>query len=74
MHSAASTTEFTTQYIHRRNSYLKQTGCLQGEFDRLIGSVAVAHGLTLVTHNTRHFTDRIGIGLEDWVQKYEDGQ
>ncbi len=36
----------------------------------LIGSVEVAHGLTLVTRNTRHFSDRIGIVLENWVQEY----
>ncbi len=28
----------------------------------------------LITHNTRHFADMVGIVLEDWVQEYEDGQ
>jgi tRNA(fMet)-specific endonuclease VapC len=58
----------------QQKAHLKRIGRLQGEFDMLIGSVAVAHGLTLVTHNTRHFTDMVGIVLEDWVQEYEDGQ
>lgn len=40
----------------------------------LIGSVAGAHGLALVTRNTCHFSDMVGIVLEDWVQEYEDGQ
>lgn len=55
----------------QQKAHLKRTGRLQGEFDMLIGSVAVAHGLTLVTHNTRHFADMVGIVLEDWVQEYE---
>ncbi len=54
--------------------HLKRIGRLQGEFDMLIGSTALAHGLTLVTHNTRHFFDMVGIVLEDWVQEYEGGQ
>jgi tRNA(fMet)-specific endonuclease VapC len=54
--------------------HLKRIGRLQGEFDMLIGSVAVAHDLTLVTHNICHFSDMVGIVLEDWVQEYEDGK
>jgi len=38
-----------------------------GEMDLLIGSVAVAHGATLVTHNTRHFARIDGLHLEDWL-------
>ena len=58
----------------QQKAHLKRIGRLQGEFDRLIGSVAVAHGFTLVTHTPRHFADIVGIGLEDWVQEYEAGQ
>ncbi|NML63635.1 type II toxin-antitoxin system VapC family toxin [Hymenobacter sp. RP-2-7] len=58
----------------QQKAHLKRIGRLQGEFDMLIGSVVVAHGLTLVTHNTRHFFDMVGIVLEDWVQEYEDEQ
>jgi tRNA(fMet)-specific endonuclease VapC len=64
----------TLETYAQQKAYLKRIGRLQGEFDMLIGSVAVAHGLTLVTHNTRHFFDMVGIVLEDWVQEYEDGQ
>ncbi|RZK39206.1 MAG: type II toxin-antitoxin system VapC family toxin [Hymenobacter sp.] len=56
----------------QQKAHLKRIGRLQGEFDMLIGSVAVAYGLTLVTRNTRHFSDMVGIVLEDWVQEYED--
>ncbi|MEJ7663960.1 MAG: hypothetical protein WKG07_32730 [Hymenobacter sp.] len=58
----------------QQKAHLKRIGRLQGEFDMLIGSVAVAHGFTLVTHNTRHFSDMVGIVLEDWVQEYEEEQ
>lgn len=58
-------------YVQQK-AHLKRIGRLQGELDMLIGSVSVAHGLTLVTHNTRHFADMPGIVLEDWVQEYED--
>ena len=56
----------------QQKAHLKRLGRLQGEFDTLIGSVAIAHRLTLVTHNTRHFIDMAGIVVEDWVQEYED--
>lgn len=39
-----------------------------GDMDLLIGSTAVASGLTLVTHNTRHFSRIPKINLEDWLR------
>ena len=56
----------------QQKAHLKRLGRLQGEFDILIGSVAVAHRMTLVTHNTAHFSSMAGIVLTDWVQEYED--
>jgi len=56
----------------QQKAHLKRLGRLQGEFDMLIGSVAVAHRMTLVTHNTAHFSSMAGIVLADWVQEYED--
>ena len=46
---------------------LRRIGRLQGEFDMLIGSTALTHGLTLVTRYGRHFADVAGLGVEDWV-------
>jgi tRNA(fMet)-specific endonuclease VapC len=46
---------------------LKRIDRLQGEFDMLIGSTALAYGLALVTRNTRHFADMLGMLLENWV-------
>ena len=56
----------------QQKAHLKRLGRLQGEFDMLIGSVAVAHRMTLVAHNTAHFSSMAGIVLADWVQEYED--
>ncbi|NWJ45502.1 MAG: type II toxin-antitoxin system VapC family toxin [Chloroflexi bacterium] len=37
-----------------------------GANDLLIASIALANGLTLVTHNTREFSRINGLRLEDW--------
>ena len=39
-----------------------------GERDLVTAAVAVAHGLTLVTHNTREFSRVEGLALEDWAE------
>ncbi|HEX8426486.1 type II toxin-antitoxin system VapC family toxin [Hymenobacter sp.] len=51
----------------QQKAHLKRIGRLQGEFDMLIGSTALAHGLILVTRNTRHFAELQGIQLENWI-------
>jgi len=37
-----------------------------GPNDLMIAAIALAHGLTLVTHNTAEFSRVIGLTLEDW--------
>ena len=37
------------------------------DFDLLIGCAAKAAGLTMVTHNVKHFCHIDGIEIEDWV-------
>ena len=37
------------------------------DFDLLIGCAAKAAGLTMVTHNVKHFKHIDGIEIEDWV-------
>ena len=37
------------------------------DFDLLIGCAAKAAGLTMVTHNMKHFSHIDGIKIEDWV-------
>ena len=54
-----------------QKAQLKRIGRLQGEFDMLIGSTALAFGLTLITHNTRHFTNMPNIALQDRVAEQQ---
>ena len=45
---------------------LAARGQLIGSNDMLIAATARAHGLILVTHNTREFSRVIGLKIEDW--------
>lgn len=45
---------------------LAARGELIGPNDLLIAAIAVAHGLTLVTHNINEFSRVTGLTLEDW--------
>lgn len=47
---------------------LKNAGRPIEEFDLLIGCAAKAAGLTMVTHNVKHFSHIEGIEIEDWVK------
>ncbi|MFT4243428.1 MAG: type II toxin-antitoxin system VapC family toxin [Acidovorax sp.] len=46
---------------------LRRAGTPIGELDTQIAAHALADGLTLVTHNTRHFVQVQGLRLEDWM-------
>ena len=45
--------------------HLQQQGRLIGAYDLLIAAIALAHNLTLVTHNTSEFSRVPGLRLED---------
>ena len=45
---------------------LERRGLVIGPNDLLIASIALVHGLTLVTHNTSEFRNVDGLSLEDW--------
>lgn len=47
-------------------AFLRQKGSLIGPNDFLIAATALAHGATLVTHNTAEFSRVPGLLLEDW--------
>jgi len=46
---------------------LQQTGQPIGNMDTQIAAHALALGLPLVTHNTRHFKRVPGLKLQDWM-------
>lgn len=48
-------------------AHLQQTGQPIGQMDTQIAAHALALGLPLVTHNTRHFKRVAGLKLEDWM-------
>jgi tRNA(fMet)-specific endonuclease VapC len=41
-------------------------GVMLGPYDLQIAAIALVHGLTLVTHNTREFSNVPGLALDDW--------
>jgi tRNA(fMet)-specific endonuclease VapC len=45
---------------------LARKGNLIGPYDLQIAAIALAHGATLVTHNTKEFSRVAGLQLEDW--------
>jgi tRNA(fMet)-specific endonuclease VapC len=49
--------------IHR---HLELLGQLIGPYDMQIAAIALAHGCTLVTHNTAEFSRVPGLVIEDW--------
>jgi len=50
----------------RLRAHLTGLGQLIGPNDLLIAAIALANGLTLVTHNTAEFSRVPGLLLEDW--------
>lgn len=47
-------------------AFLSRAGKLIGPSDLLIAATALAHGATLVTHNTAEFSRVPGLLIEDW--------
>jgi tRNA(fMet)-specific endonuclease VapC len=45
----------------------ERQGTLIGEADLRIASIALAHGLTVVTGNVRHFSRVSGLTVENWL-------
>jgi tRNA(fMet)-specific endonuclease VapC len=46
---------------------LLRGGITVDSVDLMIASVALAHGLTVVTDNTKHFVNIPGLSLENWL-------
>ena len=47
-------------------AHLASNGTPIGPYDLQIAAIALADGLTLVTHNTREFSRVLGLLLDDW--------
>ena len=52
----------------RVRAQMLQRGITVSRSDVMIGSTALVHNLTLVTHNTRDFQSIPGLRLNDWLQ------
>lgn len=52
----------------RLRTALEKQGKLIGPYDLLIAAIALAHGVTLVTHNTSEFGRVPDLALEDWQE------
>jgi tRNA(fMet)-specific endonuclease VapC len=50
----------------RIRAHLTATGMAIGPNDLMIAAIALANGLTLVTHNTAEFSRVPGLTIEDW--------
>ena len=50
----------------RLRAFLERKGRPIDLFDLQIAAIALVHGLTLVTHNTREFSTISGLSIEDW--------
>ena len=50
----------------KEKARLRKIGTPVDDFDLLIGATAIAHDLTMVTNNIKHFDRLEGICLEDW--------
>jgi tRNA(fMet)-specific endonuclease VapC len=58
--------DIAAEIYGRERARLTLVGTPIGANDLLIACIALANGLTLVTHNTREFSRINGLRLEDW--------
>ena len=56
-----------TKHFGDIRSYLASQGTPIGPYDLQIAAIALAHGLTVVTHNIQEFARIPGLKLEDWL-------
>ena len=56
------------RHYARIRHQLEQQGQMIGGNDLMIAAIALAHDLTLVTHNSAEFRRIIGLKIEDWTE------
>jgi predicted nucleic acid-binding protein len=61
--------EEITEIFGREKARLEMTGTPLDDFDLILGCCALAHNLTLVTNNVRHFKRIGGLKLANWLEK-----
>ena len=57
------------QYYGEVRADLERRGMPLGDADLRIGCIALAHGLTMVTGNVRHFERIPGLTVENWIRQ-----
>ncbi len=60
--------ETAAEQFGRFKALLRRGGRPIGDIDLLIASVAMRHGLTVVTNNTTHFDRLPDLTLENWLE------
>lgn len=58
--------EVAADAFGRLRAHLEQAGTPIDPYDMQIAAIAVAHGLIVVTHNTKEFGRVPGLKIEDW--------
>jgi tRNA(fMet)-specific endonuclease VapC len=58
--------DLAAQAFGNIRAQLEARGTPIGAYDLQIAAIALANGLTLITHNTREFNRVKGLQLEDW--------
>lgn len=61
----------TADTYGRVRATLEKAGTPIGPYDLQIAAIALTHGCTLVTHNTREFGRIPGLALDDWEEAQE---
>ncbi len=59
--------EVARRFGQLRGSMLDRGQVVPG-MDLLIAATALVHGLVMVTHNAKHFSDIPGLTVEDWLR------
>jgi tRNA(fMet)-specific endonuclease VapC len=57
----------SAEHFGRLRALLSRTGVTVDSIDLMIASIALAHDLTLVTNNTKHFVNVPGLRLANWL-------
>ena len=61
--------EEVAEIFGREKVRLEKEGAPLDDFDLVVGCCALAHNLTLVTNNVRHFKRIEGLQVTNWIEK-----